>query len=55
MILTSGQHFLQVIELKETSTDYRLEKRVHEEMEILTLQVLGKGGNGKGISMVTTT
>jgi WD40 repeat protein len=54
-IFVGGQAFLQVIELDKESTNYRLERGVREEHEILHVQLLGAGSSEKAVTIVTCT
>ena len=53
--MSPGQIFMQVIELTAETTNYRLEKNVRENSEIVHIELLNDGSNGKIVSVVIVT
>jgi hypothetical protein len=55
VVLASGQTCLQVIELEGRSSNYRIERAIREQEEILLVQVLSEGERGLPNCIVTSS
>ena len=55
IILSAGHTSLQIIQIVGHLAEYRMERRIHEESEILQVQTLGQGSNERAKTLVVST